>query len=57
MPQMGFEPTISVFERAKAVHALERAATVIGRCDLEPKPDSLFPEVAAFIFVVKGKNI
>jgi hypothetical protein len=26
---MGFEPTIPVFERAKAVHALDRAATVI----------------------------
>jgi hypothetical protein len=26
----GFEPTISVFERAKKVHALDRAATVIG---------------------------
>jgi hypothetical protein len=30
MPQMGFEPTIPVFKRAKAVHALDRAATVIG---------------------------
>jgi hypothetical protein len=26
---MGFEPTISAFERAKTVHALDRAATVI----------------------------
>jgi hypothetical protein len=30
MPRVRFEPTISVFERAKAVHALDRAATVIG---------------------------
>jgi hypothetical protein len=30
MPQVGFEPTIQVFERAKTVHALYRAATVIG---------------------------
>jgi hypothetical protein len=30
MPQVGFEPTIPVFERAKTVHALDRAATVIG---------------------------
>jgi hypothetical protein len=30
MSQVGFEPTISVFERAKTVHALKRAATVIG---------------------------
>jgi hypothetical protein len=30
MPRVGFEPTIPVFEWAKAVHALDRAATVIG---------------------------
>jgi hypothetical protein len=30
MPQVGFEPTIPVIERAKTVHALDRAATVIG---------------------------
>jgi hypothetical protein len=28
---VGFEPTITVFERAKTVHALDRAATVIGK--------------------------
>jgi hypothetical protein len=27
---MGFESTITAFERAKTVHALDRAATVIG---------------------------
>jgi hypothetical protein len=27
---VGFEPTISVLERAKTVHALDRAATAIG---------------------------
>jgi hypothetical protein len=27
---MGFEPTISVLERAKTVRALDRAATAIG---------------------------
>jgi hypothetical protein len=32
MPRVGFEPTIPAFERAKTVHALDRAATVIG-CD------------------------
>jgi hypothetical protein len=31
----GNEPTIPVFERAKTVHALDRAATVIGVCDLK----------------------
>jgi hypothetical protein len=33
MPGVGFEPTIPVFERAKTVHTLDHAATVIG-----PKP-------------------
>jgi exosome complex RNA-binding protein Csl4 len=31
MPQVGFELTIPVFVRAKTVHALNRAAIVIGR--------------------------
>jgi hypothetical protein len=30
MPWVGFDPIIPVFERAKTVHALDRAATVIG---------------------------
>jgi hypothetical protein len=30
MPQVGFEPTIPVFERAKTIHTLDRAAAVIG---------------------------
>jgi hypothetical protein len=30
MPRVGFEPTVPVFERGKTVHALDRAATVIG---------------------------
>jgi hypothetical protein len=38
MSQMVFEPTVSVFEPAKAVHALDRSATVSGNlmfCDGE----------------------
>jgi hypothetical protein len=31
MPRVGFELTIREFERAKTVHVLDRAATVIGR--------------------------
>jgi hypothetical protein len=31
MPRVGFEPMIPVFTRAKTVHDLGRAATVIGR--------------------------
>jgi hypothetical protein len=30
MPRVGLEPTIPAFERAKTVHALDRAATVVG---------------------------
>jgi hypothetical protein len=30
MPLVGFEPTIPVFERAKTVYALDRAAPVVG---------------------------
>jgi hypothetical protein len=30
MPQVGFEPKIPVFELARTIHALYRAATVIG---------------------------
>jgi hypothetical protein len=33
MPQVGLEPTIPVFERAKTVHALDPAATVRGRLE------------------------
>jgi hypothetical protein len=32
MPQVGFEPTAAVFERAKTVHALDRAATFFLIC-------------------------
>jgi hypothetical protein len=31
LPRVGFEPTIPVFEGAKTVRALDRAATVIGK--------------------------
>jgi hypothetical protein len=31
MPLVGFEPTIPVFERAKTVHDLDRAAAVIDK--------------------------
>jgi hypothetical protein len=30
MPRLGFEPMTPVFERTKTVHALDRAATVMG---------------------------
>jgi hypothetical protein len=31
IPRVGFDPTIPAFERAKTVHALDRAATAIGQ--------------------------
>jgi hypothetical protein len=31
MPQVGFDRTLPGFQRAKTVHALDRAATVIGK--------------------------
>jgi hypothetical protein len=31
MPRVGLEHTIPLFERAKTVHVLERAATAIGK--------------------------
>jgi hypothetical protein len=31
MPRVGFEHMIPVFEREKTFHALDRAATVIGK--------------------------
>jgi hypothetical protein len=34
MPRVEFEPTIPVLERAKMVHALYRAATVIGKKEI-----------------------
>jgi hypothetical protein len=35
MPRVGFEHTIPAFERAKAVRALDRAATVAGDYSLK----------------------
>jgi hypothetical protein len=39
MPRVGFEPTIPLFERAKTVHALDRATNVIGY------PQNLAPKI------------
>jgi hypothetical protein len=36
MPRVGFEPTIPAFERAKTVHALDRAVSLIGRMLFQP---------------------
>jgi hypothetical protein len=34
MPRVEFEPSIPVFERERAVHALDHAGTVIGKIKL-----------------------
>jgi hypothetical protein len=47
MPWAGFEPTILVFERAKTVYALDRAATVI----------SVLCNYAHIILVIVAYNI
>jgi hypothetical protein len=36
MPQVRFEPTIQVFQRSKIIHALDRAAIVIGNDAVYP---------------------
>jgi hypothetical protein len=41
MSRVRFEPTIPVFERAKTVHALDRAATVIGKAVLNKKGNAI----------------
>jgi hypothetical protein len=43
MPPVGFEHTISVLELAKTVHALDRAAIVIG--------DTIISEHYLFIYL------
>jgi hypothetical protein len=40
MPQVGFESTIPVFQRAKTFHDLDRAAAVIGQVKTARKKES-----------------
>jgi hypothetical protein len=47
MPRVGFELTVPTFERAKTVHALDRATTVIG--------DGLLTEFSLSLNVLIGK--
>jgi hypothetical protein len=42
MPQVGFEHTTTVFERAKTVHALDRSTNVIDGCMLHAPHISFF---------------
>jgi hypothetical protein len=54
-PRVGFEPTTLVFERAKTVHALDRAATVIGTV---PCISQLIPSVLMAVYnkILKQAN-
>jgi hypothetical protein len=55
MPRVGYEHTISAFERANTVHALESATTVIGEDALTLlKYLSIF---RAFILLILLKKI
>jgi hypothetical protein len=50
MPQVGFQPTIPVFERAKTVHALNRAAIVISTTrNYEPTVYPAYGRIMCFI--------
>jgi hypothetical protein len=55
MPRMGFELAIPAFERAKTVHALDRAATVIGDYRARKLPMEN-PRSSSWIHLVKLFN-
>jgi hypothetical protein len=48
MPQVGFEPTIPVFDPAKTVHSLDREATVFGILRFSP---------CSFIILLSGVRL
>jgi hypothetical protein len=58
MPQVWFEPMIPVLERAKTVHALDRAATVIGLVTFELVANwrQAFPQGAVLESRQRGSN-
>jgi hypothetical protein len=52
MPWVGFKPTITASERAKTVHALDRAATMIGFGDIFPHKCELIAMTTKFLGLV-----
>jgi hypothetical protein len=46
MPRVGFEPTIPLYEPAKAVHASDRAASVIGTLRFTQRQTDCFLYIA-----------
>jgi hypothetical protein len=53
MPPVGFEPTISALKRAKTVHALDRAVTVIGIMPYSLVKINVSEEHAAYTFTAE----
>jgi hypothetical protein len=47
--RLEFEPTIPEFERAKTVHTLDRAATVIGNSELTSEKDESLRLLVGFL--------
>jgi hypothetical protein len=61
MPEVVFEPTIPVFERAKTVHVLHRAVTVIGQ-DIthrseNPEVQYCFRKHLPLVSILNQKNL
>jgi hypothetical protein len=57
MPRVEFEPTTPMFERAKTVHALDRAATVKGRAAPYTSPEtSLLVRHSLVGYQTEGKS-
>jgi hypothetical protein len=50
--QVGFEPTIQVLEPAKAFHALDKAATVMGKCK-----DLIYTIIYAEVRLIKNPSL
>jgi hypothetical protein len=55
-PQVAFEPTILVFERAKTVHALDGAAIVIGQEYIYLQWNQYKGKLSRLKYVKYGKN-
>jgi hypothetical protein len=54
MPRVGFEPAIPVFERAKTVYTLDRAATVIDQIKLQELKMYLLSSIGEELFLIIG---
>jgi hypothetical protein len=53
MPEVGFKPTIPVFEGVKKVHALDREATVISESTVYKKVNVYVTSFLRFLLTVK----